>query len=85
MPVQFGENFIVLQNTRGRPRSEAIIGYADFEFTDDEIFKLQQLYFKRYGTELVNLVSVSDFCGSNKGGRFFERILSPINRQSTFF
>lgn len=82
LPVMFGTNFVVLQNIKGRPRTEAVIRYADFEFADTEIFKLQQLFLKRYKVELEKLESNTEFCGSQPDGKKFVRILQPVNKQS---
>jgi len=82
LPIQFGDNYLVVQNIKGRPRTEAIIRYLDFEATDDEIFKLQQIFLNKYGVELVTLRHYKYFCGSIENGKMFERELSPVNKQT---
>ena len=43
LAVMFDSDFLVVQNIKGRPKSEAVVRYCDFAFTDDEINKLQQI------------------------------------------
>lgn len=82
LPVQFGDNYLVVQNIKGRPRTEAIVRYVDFEPTDTEILKLQQIFLQKYGRELLILKSYSHICGSIEDGKLFVRHLSPVNNQS---
>jgi len=82
LPIQFGDRYLVVQNIKGRPRTEAIVRYVDFEPTDVEILKIQHIFLQKYGVELLILKSYDYFCGSQQVGRAFERILSPVNNQS---
>jgi hypothetical protein len=82
LAVQLGTTFTVLNNYKKRRRDVAILRYNETELTDDEIYKLQSLYLKKYGTELVTLISYDYFCGSQQDGKLFQRELLPINRQT---
>jgi hypothetical protein len=82
LAVQFGTTFTVLNNYKKLKRDVAILRYNETELTDDEIYKLQSLYLKKYGTELVSLISYDYFCGSQQDGKLFQRELLPINRQA---
>lgn len=81
LAVMFDSDFLVVQNIKGRPKSEAVVRYCDFDFTDDEINKLQQIYLNRYRTELLRIVSVQGFVGSQPFNNQFERFLEPIGKQ----
>ena len=80
LAVMFDSDFLVVQNIKGRPKSEAVVRYCDFAFTDDEINKLQQIYLNRYKTELLRIVSVHEFAGSQPFNNQFERFLA--NRET---
>lgn len=82
LPIQFGDSYLVVQNIKGRPRTEAIVRYVDFEPTDIEIFKLQHIFLNKYGKELTKLISYNDLCGASKGVKYFERALLPVGRQA---
>ena len=81
LAIMFDSDFLVVQNIKGMPKSHAVVRYCDFTFTDDEINKLQQVYLNRYKTELLRIVSVQEFVGSQPFNNQFERFLEPIGKQ----
>lgn len=80
--VQFGDNYLVLQNKRGAGRDTAVMTYRDFEPTENEIYRLRQLYLKKYKSELGKLISFDQFCGSVQNGQQFYRDFEPVSKQT---
>lgn len=82
LAVQFGDRFAELNGINKRPREEAMLRYCELDLSDVEIFKLQQIFLKKYGKELLTLKSYNDFCGAKQDGKLFARELNPVNNQS---
>lgn len=82
LAVQFGDNYLVLQNKRGAGRETAVVTYCDFEPTEKEIYRLRQLFLKKYKCELGKLISFDQFCGAVQNGQQFYREFEPVSKQT---
>ena len=81
LAVQFGNDFIAIQNVKGKPKEEAVIGYADRIFADEEISAVQRIYLKRYKRELLKIHSRSELPDSEFDGKYFTKHLLPVDNQ----
>lgn len=82
LAVQFGDNYLVLQNKRGAGRETAVMTYCDFEPTENEFYRLRQLFLKKYKCELGKLISFDQFCGAVQNGQQFYRDFEPVSKQT---
>jgi len=82
LPVQFGDNYLVLQNKRCAGRDVAVMTYFDFEPTEGELYRLRQLFLKKYKLELGKLISFDQFCGAVQNGKQCEREFEQVSKQT---
>lgn len=74
-------NFSVIQNVKGHPKGSPILTFCQEELSEDDLYKIRQLYYKKYGQELETLKSVYNFAGAKENDGFFERSFESINKQ----
>lgn len=66
--LRFREGMLVMNHKPGTPKDKICMVHADFQPEDHHFFTVRNIFYKKYGTELVEVESICKFAGQEFSG-----------------